>query len=239
MSFVADLEPKQLWSHFDRILEIPRGSRNEAKIREYVISVAEKNGLTHKVDDLGNLVVQKPGTAGKEQSPATVLQGHLDMVNDKNSDVDFDFDKDAIKPFREEAPVGRVARAAWGRVIRLLGLLVVRHEREEGIVGIAVRIVVARRQHDRVGVSPSRDLVEVGEHVVAHDAPALARLDEGAGIVCPRAHGLPSAHERAPHVRHVRLVDKQVIGVDVRVAQRTRGQARALHRDPAVLRRAI
>ena len=62
MSFVADLEPKQLWSHFDRILEIPRGSRNEAKISEYVISVAEKNGLTHKVDDLGNLVVQKPGS---------------------------------------------------------------------------------------------------------------------------------------------------------------------------------
>jgi len=98
MSFVADLEPKQLWSHFDRILEIPRGSRNEAKIREYVIGVANKNGLTHKVDDLGNLVVQKPGTAGKEQSPAIVMQGHLDMVNDKNSDVEFDFDKDALKP---------------------------------------------------------------------------------------------------------------------------------------------
>jgi dipeptidase D len=98
MSFVADLEPKQLWSHFDRILEIPRGSRNESKIREYFISVAEKNGLTYKVDDLGNLVVRKPGTAGKENAPAVVLQGHLDMVNDKNSDVEFDFDKDALKP---------------------------------------------------------------------------------------------------------------------------------------------
>jgi dipeptidase D len=98
MTFVADLEPKVLWSHFDRILEIPRGSRNEAKIREYFISVAEKNGLTHKVDDIGNLVVRKPGTAGKEQSPTVILQGHLDMVNDKNSDVEFDFEKDALKP---------------------------------------------------------------------------------------------------------------------------------------------
>jgi dipeptidase D len=98
MSFVSDLEPKALWQHFDRILEIPRGSKNEAKIREYVIGVAEKNGLTHKVDGAGNVVVQKPGTAGHEGSTATVLQAHLDMVNEKNSDVDFDFDKDAIQP---------------------------------------------------------------------------------------------------------------------------------------------
>ncbi len=98
MSFVSDLEPKALWQHFDRILEIPRGSKNEAKIREYVIGVAEKNGLTYKVDGAGNVVVRKPGTAGHERSSATVLQAHLDMVNEKNSDLDFDFDKDAIKP---------------------------------------------------------------------------------------------------------------------------------------------
>jgi dipeptidase D len=101
MSFVADLEPKPLWKHFDRILEIPRGSKNEAKMREYVIGVAERNGLAHKVDTAGNVVVRKAGTAGREESPITVLQAHLDMVNEKNSDVDFDFDKDAIQPQKD------------------------------------------------------------------------------------------------------------------------------------------
>jgi dipeptidase D len=98
MSFVSDLEPKALWKHFDEILTIPRGSKNEDAMRKYVLEVAERNGLEHKVDSVGNVVVRKPGTAGKEQAPGIVLQGHLDMVNDKNSDVEFDFDKDAIKP---------------------------------------------------------------------------------------------------------------------------------------------
>jgi dipeptidase D len=101
MSFLVDLEPRLLWSQFDEILKIPRGSKNEDKIREYVIGVAERNGLDHKVDAVGNVVVRKPGTSGHENAPATVLQGHLDMVNEKNSDVEHDFDKDPIQPQRD------------------------------------------------------------------------------------------------------------------------------------------
>ncbi len=98
MSFVADLEPKTLWNHFDQILTIPRGSKEEDQIREYVVSVAEGAGLEHHVDSTGNVVVLKPGTAGKEGAPATILQSHLDMVNEKNSDVDHDFSTDPIRP---------------------------------------------------------------------------------------------------------------------------------------------
>jgi dipeptidase D len=101
MSFVAELEPVALWSHFDEILKIPRGSGQEERIREYVISVARKNGLKHKVDAAGNVVVYKPGTSGHEEAPAVVLQAHLDMVQQKNSDVEFDFDNDAIEPRRD------------------------------------------------------------------------------------------------------------------------------------------
>jgi dipeptidase D len=98
MTFVADLEPKTLWSHFDEILTIPRGSKEEEKIREYVVQVAERAGLKHQVDATGNVLVKKPGSPGKEGAPATVLQSHLDMVNEKNSDVDHDFSEDPIRP---------------------------------------------------------------------------------------------------------------------------------------------
>jgi dipeptidase D len=98
MTFVSDLDPKPLWRHFDQILTIPRGSKEEERVRAFVVGVAERNGLEHRVDAAGNVVVRKPGTAGKENAPAVILQAHLDMVNEKNSDVDFDFAKDAIRP---------------------------------------------------------------------------------------------------------------------------------------------
>ena len=98
MTFVADFEPKALWAHFDEILTISRGSKQEQKIREYVVQVGQRNALETVVDRTGNVVIKKPGTAGKENAPATILQAHLDMVNEKNSDVEHDFSKDAIKP---------------------------------------------------------------------------------------------------------------------------------------------
>jgi len=101
MTFVSDLKPRELWQHFDQILTIPRGSKNEAAIRKYVISIADKNGLSCRQDGAGNLVVLKPGAPGRETDPVLILQSHLDMVNEKNADVNHDFDKDPIRPHRE------------------------------------------------------------------------------------------------------------------------------------------
>ncbi|MFQ5605472.1 MAG: aminoacyl-histidine dipeptidase [bacterium] len=101
MTFVADLEPKELWRHFDKILTIPRGSKNEKAIGEYIKEIADKHGLSYKQDDIGSIVVSKPGTAGHESAPITILQAHLDMVNEKNADVDHDFSKDPINPQRD------------------------------------------------------------------------------------------------------------------------------------------
>ena len=98
MTFVSDLEPKSLWRHFDQILTIPRGSKEEDRIRAYVVAHAEKLELPFQVDGTGNVVVSKPATEGYEDSPVTILQSHLDMVNEKNSDVDHDFDQDPIQP---------------------------------------------------------------------------------------------------------------------------------------------
>jgi dipeptidase D len=98
MTFVAELEPRQVWRHFDEILKIPRGSGNEKAMREYVIGVAKKHGLIFKQDPTGNVVVLKPAADGRGSKPAIVLQSHLDMVNEKNSEVRHDFMKDAINP---------------------------------------------------------------------------------------------------------------------------------------------
>ena len=101
MSFISEFEPRPLWAHFDEILKIPRASKDEGRIREYVLAVAERNGLESRVDASGNVVVRKPASAGHEGSPGTILQSHLDMVQEKNSDIEHDFESDAIQPVQD------------------------------------------------------------------------------------------------------------------------------------------
>ncbi len=96
------LKPELLWKHFDEIRKIPRCSKNEEKIREYVINFAKKKGLEYEVDEVGNVLIRKKATPGHEGAPGVVLQAHLDMVCEKNSDVDFDFEKDPIRVKRED-----------------------------------------------------------------------------------------------------------------------------------------
>lgn len=100
MTFVANLQPRQVWSWFDQILEIPRGSKNEEAMRQWVLKSAADLGLEAQTDPAGNVLIRKPGTAGRESGPVTVLQSHLDMVNEKNSGVEHDFQKDPIRPVR-------------------------------------------------------------------------------------------------------------------------------------------
>jgi len=101
MTFVSELEPQPLWRHFDQILAIPRPSKGEEGMRRYVLATAERHGLENRRDPAGNVVVVKPGARGREGAPVTVLQSHLDMVQEKNSDVAFDFAKDPIRPARD------------------------------------------------------------------------------------------------------------------------------------------
>ncbi len=101
MTFVAELEPRAVWRHFDEILAIPRGSKREARMRDHVIALARARGLAHDVDSVGNLVVRKPASPGRAGVPITILQAHLDMVQEKNDDVTHDFERDPIQPRRD------------------------------------------------------------------------------------------------------------------------------------------
>ncbi len=101
MTFVSSLEPSVLWSHFDTILTIPRASKDEGRMRDHVIALAERAGCPHVVDGAGNVIVRKPAAPGHEAAPVTILQSHLDMVQEKNADVAHDFATDAIVPQRD------------------------------------------------------------------------------------------------------------------------------------------
>ena len=101
MTFVAALEPTPLWQHFDNILTVPRASKDEERIRAHILAVAKNLDLKYQTDAAGNVVISKPGSTGHEQAPTTILQSHLDMVQEKNTDVNFDFSTAAIVPARD------------------------------------------------------------------------------------------------------------------------------------------
>ena len=97
MSVIENLEPKLLWKHFDEIRKIPRCSKHEEKIRKYIVDFAKEQNLETRVDKPGNVVIIKPASPGMESKSTVIIQGHMDMVCEKNSDIDFDFSKDAIQ----------------------------------------------------------------------------------------------------------------------------------------------
>ncbi len=97
MTKIKELEPALLWKHFDAIRQIPRCSRNESAAGNYVKEFAKTHQFQVKEDEEGNVAVTVPASPGHEQAPGIVLQGHLDMVCEKNSDKTFNFDTDPIE----------------------------------------------------------------------------------------------------------------------------------------------
>ena len=94
---LASLQPSILWKHFDALRRIPRPSGHEEAVMAHLRSWAEARGLKHRSDAVGNLVIYVPGTKGREKAPTVILQGHVDMVAEKDKSTDFDFLKDPIE----------------------------------------------------------------------------------------------------------------------------------------------
>lgn len=102
MSTIRELEPSAVWKHFHELTRIPRPSKKEAGIIALMKKFGEDLGLETIVDEVGNVIIRKPATPGMEDRKTVILQGHLDMVPQKNSDKDFDFEKDPIQPLIED-----------------------------------------------------------------------------------------------------------------------------------------
>jgi dipeptidase D len=98
MSILSKLNPAPLWIYFEEICSIPRLSKNEWKIRQYLIEFAKKNNLESKEDEVGNILIIKPPAHGMENRKTVVLQSHMDMVGEKNADYPHNWTTDPIIP---------------------------------------------------------------------------------------------------------------------------------------------
>lgn len=96
---INELQPTALWTRFAEICAIPHPSKHEAAILDYLKHFATEHKLTYRQDETGNIVIEKPASAGHENAPKVILQAHVDMVPQKNSDVKFDFATDPIEAY--------------------------------------------------------------------------------------------------------------------------------------------
>ena len=94
---VRNLEPKIVWKHFADLNAVPRPSKKEERVIQFMVDFGKNLNLDTLVDKVGNVIIKKPATKGLEDRQTVVLQSHLDMVHQKNSDTVFDFDKEGIK----------------------------------------------------------------------------------------------------------------------------------------------
>ena len=99
MSTFNKLEPRTVWKYFEEICRVPRPSKNEEKIIAWLTAFAADQNLDSKQDQTGNLLITKPASPGYEKRKTVVLQSHVDMVGEKNSDVEHDFKTDPVVPF--------------------------------------------------------------------------------------------------------------------------------------------
>ncbi|SDS21026.1 dipeptidase D [Polaribacter sp. KT25b] len=96
---IRNLQPKSVWNHFADLNAVPRPSKKEERVIQFMVDFGKKLNLETFVDKVGNVIIKKPATSGMENRKTVVMQGHLDMVHQKNADTIFDFDKEGIKMF--------------------------------------------------------------------------------------------------------------------------------------------
>lgn len=99
MELLNEIQPKEVFYYFDEICKVPRPSKKEGKIIDYLINFAEKHSLKYDKDEAGNVVIFKPAVKGMENVKTVVLQSHVDMVAEKNGDVIHNFEKDPIQTY--------------------------------------------------------------------------------------------------------------------------------------------
>ena len=98
-SEIKNLEPKAVWKNFADLNAVPRPSKKEERVIQFMVDFGNNLNLETMVDKVGNVIIRKPASAGMENRKMVVMQSHLDMVHQKNADTDFDFDTEGIKMF--------------------------------------------------------------------------------------------------------------------------------------------
>ena len=96
---IRTIEPKVVWNHFADLNAVPRASKKEERVIQFMVDFGNSLNLETTVDKVGNVIIKKPATSGMENKKTVVMQGHLDMVHQKNADTEFDFDTQGIQMF--------------------------------------------------------------------------------------------------------------------------------------------
>ncbi len=99
MNSIKDLQPAAIWQNFYKLTQVPRPSNHEEKAREFMLRWAQENNIEAEMDEVGNIIMRKPATPGMENRKGIILQGHLDMVPQKNEDTVHDFENDPIQTY--------------------------------------------------------------------------------------------------------------------------------------------
>lgn len=99
---LQNIEPKIVWKHFEALNAVPRPSKKEERVIQFMLDFGNGLGLKTLKDSAGNVIIKKPSTKGYESRKTVVLQSHLDMVHQKNEDTNFDFDKEGINMYVED-----------------------------------------------------------------------------------------------------------------------------------------
>ena len=102
MAVLENCEPKRVFHYFEEICKIPHGSGNTKQISDYLVQFAKDHDLKYVQDEMNNVVIYKPGTAGYENAPVVIIQGHMDMVCEKTSDSTHDFKNDGLELYVED-----------------------------------------------------------------------------------------------------------------------------------------
>jgi len=102
MKCLKNLSPQPLWNYFEEICQVPRPSKKEEKIIRFLLDFAQSHGLKARQDEIGNVLISKPASPGRETDQVVVLQSHVDMVCEKNSETTHNFETDAIKAYIDD-----------------------------------------------------------------------------------------------------------------------------------------
>jgi dipeptidase D len=94
--YIQDIAPREIWSNFSKLNAVPRASKKEERVIQFMVDFGRSLNLETLVDGVGNVLIKKPATSDMSDRKTIVLQSHLDMVHQKNNDVDFDFDTQGI-----------------------------------------------------------------------------------------------------------------------------------------------
>ena len=155
MAVLTGLEPRAVFEWFEKICEIPHGSSDTRRISDFLADFAAQRGLKHRQDEWNNVIIWKDGTEGYEQSAPVMLQGHMDMVCEKEADCDIDFETEGLRLKLEQGVI-----SAEGTTLG-------------GDDGIAVAYILAILDADDIPHPPLEAVLTVDEEIGMLGAAAI------------------------------------------------------------------